>query len=130
MSDLPKTRKWNVRRKSAFMDQVQTDLDLADAMRDELLARIGELEQQLILVSNRQDAIRAEQAEAALADIREQLRLCNIDQFNAEAALAERDRMLEDACRQMCGLYLYSGWAWEPILADLRARAEEGSKDE
>jgi len=47
-----------------------------------------------------------------------------------EAALAERDRMLEDACRQMCGLYLYSGWAWEPILADLRARAEEGSKDE
>lgn len=31
---------------------------------------------------------RAEQAEAKLAQVSEQLRLCNIDQFNAESRLA------------------------------------------
>ena len=157
MSELPKTRKWNVRRKSAFMDQVQTDLDLADAMRDELLARIGELEQQLILVSNRQDAIRAEQAEAALAEqqqwiddlqaggwvnfhetmreaLAEHVESCPKHPLaKCKAALAERDRMLRLAVELLAGMVSDHGprdVTEDEVLADLKARAEEGSKDE
>jgi len=129
MSELPKTRKWNVRRKSAFMDQVQTDLDLADAMRDELLARIGELEQQLILVSNRQDAIRAEQAEAELTRLRAVNEALSGVIKQADEELAERDRMLHAVFTESMGLkpgaLSEKGW-----LAYLRSRAEEGSEDE
>jgi len=112
MSDLPKTMEYEDDAVDYRSSQLAAGgiVRKADAMHDELLARIAELEASLKLLTEfGYWKGRAEQA---------------------EAALAERDRMLEDACRQMCGLYLYSGWAWEPILADLRARAEEGSKDE
>jgi len=97
MSELPKTRKWNVRRKSAFMDQVQTDLDLADAMRDELLAHIGELEAEVKRQHDLHD--RAEIARKALYQRAEQ----------AETALADRDKTI--------GVLRFT-------IDDLRARAE------
>lgn len=47
MSEMPATRAWEYRRKSVFMGQYQPDINKADAMHDELLARIAELEEQL-----------------------------------------------------------------------------------
>ena len=146
MSDLPKTRKWNVRRKSAFMDQVQTDLDLADAMRDELLGRIAELEAELaevkvgfeidgeptgvsILDALRNMTMNWQQAEAELTRLRAVNEALSGVIKQADEELAERDRMLHAVFTESMGLkpgaLSEKGW-----LAYLRSRAEEGSKDE
>ena len=130
MSELPKTRKWNVRRKSAFMDQVQTDLDLADAMRDELLGRIAELEASLKLLTEfGYWKGRAEQAEAELTRLRAVNEALSGVIKQADEELAERDRMLHAVFTESMGLkpgaLSEKGW-----LAYLRSRAEEGSKDE
>ena len=119
MSDLPKTREYEMEVASRGLHPVTNDgsvLSKADAMHDELLARIGELEDVLEMESENRTSMtaRIEELEASLKLMTE-YGYWKGRAEQAEAALAEREQRLDLIDPN------WRGWT---------ARAEEGSEDE
>jgi hypothetical protein len=114
VSDLPKTKVWEQRWDKLLCNSPGVDVDhVAKDMHDELLARIAELEAE----NAENKTLRATYATESFNLTRK------LEQ--AEAALAERERMLDVEW----GRHKLLNLAWKDEahwLADLRARAEEG----
>jgi len=117
VSELPATDLFNV---TEFTDDADCN-DLACKMRDELLARIAKLEAALRYMTIERDSLTEDRDDLIL------------EKKQAEVALAERERMLRLAWTETVQAESYY-WKYhdnvDEWLADLRARAEEGSRDE
>jgi len=135
MTDLPKTREYELfRNRAKYTTQIAGHLivrqDKADAMRDELLGRISELEDVLEMESENRTSMtaRIEELEASLKLMTE-YGYWKGRAERAEAALAK----MTDAAETLAGM-ASAAWSDEAQAAAgevLRvARAEEGSEDE
>ena len=111
--------------------------DLPKTRKDELLARIGELETEVKRQHDLHDRAeiarkalyqRAEQAEATLDEVQKLRHELQHKLDDSRAALAERDRMLRLAVELLAGMVSDHGprdVTEDEVLADLKARAEE-----